>query len=97
MLFSWIKTDLKRKLKWAQHDCWVFTGHCSHFVSVKCEQWKMRCFCCPKREATPLDSLLILCKKSFFEKETESFSGVNNMKSIAPSHLIMWDYMDLSA
>lgn len=25
---------------WTQHDCWGFTGHCSHFVSIGCDKWK---------------------------------------------------------
>lgn len=25
---------------WTFHDCWAFTGHCAHFVSVNCNKWK---------------------------------------------------------
>lgn len=29
------------------HDCWFFTGKCSHFTSRKCEKWKTQCHHCP--------------------------------------------------
>lgn len=35
------------------HDCWNFTGHCTHFVTVKCEKWKDVCFDCPLLNVSP--------------------------------------------
>lgn len=29
------------------HDCWVFTGKCTYYVSVSCKKWKERCGKCP--------------------------------------------------
>lgn len=46
MLFSYLKTKPIR-IFWTFHDCWAFTGHCSHFVLAKCEQWKYSCEHCP--------------------------------------------------
>ena len=43
MLFAWIKKHPEMQVKWTLHDCWAFTGHCSHFTMVKCEQWKDHC------------------------------------------------------
>ena len=31
---------------WTFHDCWSFTGHCSHFESVGCDKWKIECNNC---------------------------------------------------
>ena len=28
------------------HDCWLFTGHCTHFTAIKCEKWKIGCELC---------------------------------------------------
>ena len=28
---------------WTFHDCWPFTGHCAHFESVDCMQWRSQC------------------------------------------------------
>ena len=30
----------KKEIIWTLHDCWAFTGHCSHYVVVKCDKWK---------------------------------------------------------
>ena len=29
------------------HDCFFFTGHCCHYIDVKCEKWKKECGGCP--------------------------------------------------
>lgn len=29
------------------HDCWYFTGKCSHYVMVKCGKWQEACGSCP--------------------------------------------------
>lgn len=31
---------------WTFHDCWVFTGYCTHFMIEKCEKWKTKCQNC---------------------------------------------------
>ena len=36
------------------HDCWFYTGGCSHYTSVGCSKWLKKCGSCPKRyEETP--------------------------------------------
>ena len=40
LLFNWIKSRPDMQVKWTLHDCWAFTGHCSHFAYVRCEKWK---------------------------------------------------------
>lgn len=29
------------------HDCWYFTGKCSHYAAVKCDKWQKECGNCP--------------------------------------------------
>lgn len=29
------------------HDCWFFTGKCTHFTERKCEKWRQECHHCP--------------------------------------------------
>jgi len=29
------------------HDCWLFTGKCTHFTARGCEKWKTQCSYCP--------------------------------------------------
>lgn len=33
------------------HDCWFFTGKCTHYVQEKCYKWQTGCFDCPKLKA----------------------------------------------
>ncbi len=33
------------------HDCWYFTGKCSHYVAVGCDSWKESCGNCPLLKA----------------------------------------------
>lgn len=30
------------------HDCWFFTGKCTHFINVNCDKWKTTCGSCPQ-------------------------------------------------
>lgn len=30
------------------HDCWAFTGKCSHYTSVNCDKWQTSCGNCPQ-------------------------------------------------
>lgn len=30
------------------HDCWLFTGKCTHFVTCGCEKWQDKCGKCPQ-------------------------------------------------
>lgn len=84
MLFDWIKSRPQMEVKWTQHDCWAFTGHCFHFTVAKCYQWKDRCTNCPEKAPFPQDSLLNQCKRNF-DRKKKAFSGVKNMTLISPS------------
>lgn len=33
------------------HDCWYFTGKCSHYIAVKCGKWQESCGNCPLNKA----------------------------------------------
>ncbi len=30
------------------HDCWLYTGKCTHYTSIECMKWKTGCYNCPK-------------------------------------------------
>ncbi len=84
MLFRWIKTRPNMQVKWTLHDCWEFTGHCSHFEYVGCEKWKTGCYDCPQKKEYPA-SVLWDSSKWNYEKKKELFTGVRNMTLITPS------------
>lgn len=50
ILFKYLnKTNIK--IIWTFHDCWAFTGYCTHFDYIQCNKWKTSCHNCPiKRE-----------------------------------------------
>ncbi len=48
MLFTYLKSKSIR-IFWTFHDCWAFTGYCTHFDYIGCEKWKIGCDNCPQR------------------------------------------------
>ena len=52
ILFEYLNTT-RIPVVWTFHDCWAFTGHCAHFVTVGCEKWKTECFDCPLKGDYP--------------------------------------------
>lgn len=83
MLFDWIKKHPHMEVKWTLHDCWVFTGHCSHFTFVKCYKWQSKCEKCIQKNRYPA-SFFDNSENNFLRKKA-SFTGVKNMTVITPS------------
>ncbi len=83
MLFAWIKKHPEMEVKWTLHDCWSFTGHCSHFSFVKCYKWKKACEKCVQTNRYP-SSFIDNCKDNFLRKKS-AFTGVKNMTIVTPS------------
>ena len=48
MLLTYFR-QTRTKLVWTFHDCWAFTGYCTHFTLAGCDQWKRGCAHCPQR------------------------------------------------
>lgn len=84
MLFGWIKSRPDMQVKWTLHDCWAFTGHCSHFAFAKCNKWKEHCENCPQKGTYPT-SLFKDNSYDNFERKKAAFTGVKNMTLITPS------------
>ncbi len=84
LLFDWIKQRPSMEVRWTLHDCWAFTGHCSHFTVVKCEQWKSHCSYCVQKHRYPA-SLIMDHSKQNFDRKRAAFTGVKNMTLITPS------------
>ena len=69
---------------WTMHDCWPFTGHCSHFEYVKCQKWEKACHSCPQRSLYPA-SLIVDNSKENFLKKKKLFNSVNKMTIVPVS------------
>lgn len=83
LLFDWIKSRPHMQVKWSLHDCWAFTGHCSHFTYVGCDQWRTGCKKCSQSYRYPA-SLFDNCRKNYLRKKA-AFTGVKNMTLITTS------------
>lgn len=84
LLFAWIKTRPQMQVKWTLHDCWAFTGHCSHFTVSKCNRWKTTCHDCPQKKRYP-SSYVNDNSYQNFEQKKAAFTGVQRMTLITPS------------
>ncbi len=78
ILFSYLKKEYKGKIIWTLHDCWAFTGHCTHFTYAKCEKWKNGCSNCPEKKSYPA-SMLLDNSRLNYEQKKELFTGLKNM------------------
>lgn len=83
VLFSFLK-EYNGKVTWYLHDCWSFTGHCAHFISLGCKGWLKECNCkCPGRKTYPKvighsnNANNYITKKSLFTK-------VKGMRIVTP-------------
>lgn len=82
LLFNYIKNK-KIKVIWTLHDCWPFTGHCTHYAYENCLKWQDKCDNCPLKESYP-KSLLDASKNNYIMKK-KLFTSVDNMILITPS------------
>lgn len=80
MLFNYFKRK-HIKLFWTFHDCWTFTGYCTHFSVLKCERWKEQCGNCPQRKQY---SLFLDRSEELFKEKRRLFSGLD-LTIITPS------------
>ena len=69
---------------WTLHDCWSFTGHCTHFDYEGCEKWKMGCDSCPLKSMYPR-SLFIDNSRDNYSRKKSAFTSVKNMTLVPVS------------
>ncbi len=84
ILFNYLKNEFTGKIIWTLHDCWSFTGHCSHFMYAKCNKWKTKCYKCPIKKEYPKSSFLSRSTKNY-ELKKSLFTSINDMTIITPS------------
>lgn len=70
---------------WTFHDCWAFTGHCTHFDFVGCEKWKVQCHSCEQKNEYPSSLLFDRSKKNFILKK-RIFNSVKNLTIVSVSN-----------
>lgn len=83
ILFDYLKKKNK-PVVWTLHDCWSFTGHCTHFDYIECERWRDGCYACPQKKKYPMSNFSDNSKNNFNEKNS-IFNGIKNLVLVAPS------------
>jgi putative colanic acid biosynthesis glycosyltransferase len=83
VLFEYLK-KCDKPVVWTFHDCWPFTGHCSHFEYVRCNKWRTGCFKCPNIHGYPKSWFIDNSKRNYYQKK-ELFTGIKNMILVSPS------------
>lgn len=83
ILFKYLK-ECGKPIVWTLHDCWAFTGHCSHFTSAECERWRTGCFNCPQKRAYP-SSLFLDRSKQNWGRKRKTFTGLEKLVCVTPS------------
>lgn len=79
-LFEYFKKN-NTKLFWTFHDCFAFTGYCTHFIIADCNKWESTCQNCPQRKNY---SWFFDKSKNNFNKKKRLFSGLD-LTIITPS------------
>lgn len=83
VLFDYLH-DSRRKVIWTLHDCWSFTGHCSHFEYIGCTKWMTCCDSCEQLNEYPKSMVLDNSRRNYLEKKV-LFTGVRKMMLVTPS------------
>lgn len=87
LLFNYFK-DKNIKLIWTLHDCWSFTGRCSHFEICGCQKWKRGCNKCKNKKVYPITYYLDFSNKMYQDKKNW-FTKLENINIITPSEWLL--------
>lgn len=71
-------------LVWTLHDCWTFTGHCTHFSYIGCEKWKTHCESCPQKKEYPASYFRDRSYSNYRQKKN-LFTSVDKMTIVGVS------------
>jgi glycosyltransferase involved in cell wall biosynthesis len=83
-LFDFLAT-LEIPVIWTLHDCWPFTGHCTHFDFLGCEKWKNECNNCPQIKEYPKSFFWDGSRNNFLLKR-KLFNSVSDMTVVSVSN-----------
>lgn len=69
------------------HDCWFYTGRCTHYTVNGCYQWREGCRKCPNNRNTPPSWFFDRCEKMWKDKR-KYFTGIQKLAVIGVSDWI---------
>jgi len=90
ILFEYLK-ETNKPVVWTLHDCWAFTGHCSHYDFIECDKWQEECFDCPQKSRYPA-SLVFDNSLNNFRLKKRYFTSLEQLTIVTPSN---WLYKEV--
>lgn len=81
LLFDFFR-DYGRPIVWTMHDCWAFTGFCSHYTFNECYQWQTGCRRCRYRNVYPYR--ILSSSAGNYLKKMSAFQN-QNLTIVTPS------------
>lgn len=84
ILFNYL-SFINKPVIWTLHDCWSFTGHCSHFEYVNCNKWQTICGNCLQLGRYPSTLFVDKVNRNFLLKKA-CFTGLRELQIITPSY-----------
>lgn len=90
VLFDFLKSRGK-PVVWTLHDCWAFTGHCSHYVTANCYKWETKCHHCPKKRSYPASWGLDNSPRNFRDKKA-IFTSLPELNFVSPSYWLAGEF-----
>ncbi len=78
--------EYNRPVVWTTHDCWIMTGHCSHFSYAGCNKWQTLCKNCPQKRKYPASYFLDNSTNNHIQK----IKYINNIKKLTLVSISNW-------
>ncbi len=83
LLLSYL-AERGKPVVWTVHDCWLFTGHCYHYVAAGCDRWQSGCYDCPQKRAFPTSWLLDRSRRNYAAKQ-KALTGLPDLTLVTVS------------
>lgn len=83
ILFDYLRRHPEIKKVWTLHDCWAYTGRCSHYLYSNCYKWKNGCCKCEHLDVYPV-ALFDNSEKNYVLKK-KVFSDIKNLTIVCVS------------
>lgn len=71
------------------HDCFNYTGKCSHYTRLGCNKWKTECCNCPTYRDTIAPSLFFDRSRRIFQEKKAYYSQMKKLTVVAVSKWLM--------
>lgn len=88
MLFQYI-VDNNIPVVFTLHDCFNFTGKCSHYTAKGCYKWQTECGPCPLYRHTTAPSMFFDRSRRLFNEKKQYYAQMPKMTVVAVSKWLM--------